>query len=136
MRSLLEVVCVAALLLVPCAASGSGIIYTVNKAWPVDGNDTILTGTIETDGTLGTITVANIVAFNLSLYMSQYDWPVTFSIAYPWPAGGAYFAEVGPYSILSATATELYVDFNEQIASEVAGFEIKQGFADPWGGWA
>lgn len=101
MRLLPSVAAAAFLLCSPAFASS--ITYTVNENFPAFTAQ----GTITTDGTLGTLTTANILSFDLSLTISFVSASFT--------NGGSFIAQIEGTDV-TATASGLFYDFGGPVS--------------------
>ncbi|MEM7223876.1 MAG: PEP-CTERM sorting domain-containing protein [Pseudomonadota bacterium] len=88
------------LAIVALTSNASATIFTVNETINTGG----VSGFIETDGTQGTLTAANIVDWNLTLSANG-----TFTVLGPASGDNSELLIVG--TALSATATDLLFDF-------------------------
>ena len=108
--------CVLALLFVAATlASASNITYNVNRTI---GTGTV-TGFIQTDGTVGTLTLANVTDWSLALFT-----PVQGSFSLFGPSSGNNSVVWSTGGDISATSTQLLFDFS---GSDFGVFAFQQG---------
>lgn len=88
----------AAVLMVPAAAGAADITYYMNDAVGSGGVE----GWITTDGTLGTLSVGDIVSWELDVTSNNFTWPVDVRNSQVYVVG----------SDLTATSTELFFNFS------------------------
>jgi hypothetical protein len=104
------------LLSVSMAASASNITYNVNRSI---GNGGTVTGFIQTDGTIGGLTSANITDWSIVLFTPGQG---SFSLFGPNSGNNSVAWSTG--ADLSATATQLLFDFS---GSDFGVFALQQG---------
>src|SRR5664279_2506533 len=105
----------ALLLLAATLASASSITYNVNRTI---GSGTV-TGFIQTDGTFGTLTLANVTDWSLVLFT-----PLQGSFSLFGPGSGNNSVVWSTGGDISATATQLLFDFS---GSDFGVFAFQQG---------
>ena len=103
MRLLPSVVCAAFLLCTPAFATS--ITYTVNESFP----SLSAQGTITTDGTLGTLTSADILNYDLTVSNSLFSASFT--------QGGSFLPAAVSGTNLTATSTALLFNFSDGAGS-------------------
>jgi hypothetical protein len=114
------------------SASAGAIVYDVDLQITNSSNGTIsrLVGWVETDGTLGALSNANITDYSLNLTISYIDGAVYSPFADNMTPADGYFVTSG--GCLQATPTMLSVDTTD--LSQLRQFEFYSYCIDPYGG--
>ena len=115
-QGVLLVFALALLLLTASLASASNITYNVNRLIGAGGT---VTGFIQTDGTIGSLTSANITDWSIVLYT-----PGQGSFSLFGPSSGNNSVAWSTGADLSATATQLLFNFS---GSDFGVFVLQQG---------
>jgi len=111
------------------STSAGAIVYNVGLQIVNGPTTSSIAGWVETDGTLGPLSNANVIDYNLTLTISIIDGGIFNPFVDSMTPGDGFFVTSG--GCLEATPTSLFVDMTDL---SLRYFEFYSGCEDPYGG--